>query len=272
MSDSYTVYRNAVRGGWADWWLTWPLVERVAVGDVLHNVGGQVRAAGALSDRGVNFSLRPGVPRKDYLHDAQGTVSVRFKTAGVAMDGFTALAVADLGAAVEFTKSKSALVVYTGLAESGVADHPALAAELVRLSWDTWDDSLLAVSQVVTAQSGILMTSAASMASAEVRLHAGAGQAQLGLADLAAKASILRAEGLSERWTGGKCTPFFRVVRLRKRWFRDAEADYAPRQPGRGAGPVPVPPVLLEEALDDPDAVLETVEPEEQLGSEPSGQ
>lgn len=272
MSGSYTVYRKAVGGSWAKWWLAWPLVQRVAVGDVLHNLDGSVRTAGVLSDRGVGFALRPGLPHRDLLYDAQGTVSVRFKTAGAAVDGFASLAVADLGAAVEFTRSQSALVVFTGMVESGVENHPGLAAELLRLSWDTWDDSLLAVTQVVTARSGTFMTSGASSASAELRLQAGAYQAQLGLADLAAGASILRAQGLSEQWTGGECTPFFRVVRLRKPWFRAAKADYGPRQPGRGAGPVPVPPVLLEEALDDPGAVLEEVGPEEQPGFDPSGE
>lgn len=273
MSKPLAAYRKAVRGSWGkSWWLAWPITERISVGDVLHNVGGHVRRAGTLQDRGVTYTERLGNPHADVLHDASGAASVRFKPAGVTVEGFSALAVADLGAVVDFTKSNSALVIYKGLHERAVADERALAAALIELTWQTWDDSLLAVTQVVSADLGTLLISDSTGASAEIRLQANLGQAPLGLADLAGGATLLRHRGVSEKWVGGECTPFFRVVRLRKRWFRSVTEDYGPRQPGRGARPEPVPPVLLDEARHDPGAVLETVETDEQhtaeLGSE----
>ncbi|MEU2110281.1 hypothetical protein [Streptomyces sp. NPDC019507] len=273
MSKPFTVYRKAVRGSWGkSWWLAWPITERISVGDVLHNVDGHVRRAGTLEDRGVTYVDRPGNPHADVLHDAGGSASVRFKPAGVAVEGFSALAAAELGAAVEFSRSHSALVVYKGLQEQAVADEKALAAALIDLTWQTWDDSLLAVTQVVSAQSGTLLISESSGASVEFRLQAGLGQAPFGIADLAGGASILRHRGVSEKWAGAECTPFFRVVRLRKRWFRSVTEDYGPRQPGRGAQTEPVPPVLVDEAQHDPGAVLETVEAEEQYTSDPASE
>ncbi|AWL89742.1 MULTISPECIES: hypothetical protein [Streptomyces albovinaceus subgroup] len=264
VSKTFKTYRTAVGDTWKGWWLAWPPSERVQLGQVFHDVGGHVRPAGTLTHLGVPFTERPGTPRNDFLHDSHGSASVRFKTAGVVMDGATGLAAADLGAMVSFSKKKSALVVFKGLRETGVEDQRALAAALVQLTWDQWDDSLIAVAQVVSADSGTVLVSATGEGSAELRLQAGLGQAALGLADLAGGASILAARKLGQQWTGPACTPFFRVIRLRKRWFRDVEADYGPRQPGRGAGPVPVPPLLLEEARDEPESVLEPVSPEHQ--------
>ncbi|MGA5454427.1 hypothetical protein ACPCVO_48470 [Streptomyces umbrinus] len=264
MKDSYALYRGAVDDVWKGWWVSWPLSGRIEVGQVLQNVDGSVRTAGSLSERGVPFAPRPGTPHNDYTYDTQGSASLQFKAAGVAMDGLTALAVADFGARVRFEKGDSALVVYRGLTETGVADVRALAAALVQRGWDEWDDTLLAVTDVVTAGSGIVLTAAESGAVVELRLQAGAGQAQLGLADLAGRASVAWRRSVGLEWLGTDTTPFLRVARLRKNWFGKVKTDYGPRQPGRGAAPVPVPPVLLEEAYDDPAAVLETVTSDEQ--------
>lgn len=265
MKESYEVYRDAVRDVWRDWWTAWPLSQSVHLGDVFHLTDSRVRPAGALSDRGVTFASRGGTPHNDYLYATQGSAAVRFKTAGVAMDGVTALAVADLGALVTFEKDDSALIVYRGLVENGVTDERAIAAALVRLTWETWDDSLLAVTHVIAAESGTVLTAAGTSASAELRLQAGAGQAQLGLADVAGRVSVARAKGLGLHWTSDQgCTPFFRVVGLRKGWFGKVKQDYGPRQPGRGAGPVPVPPALVDEAHEDPRSVIEVLGADDQ--------
>ncbi|MFE1292459.1 hypothetical protein [Streptomyces sp. NPDC058751] len=264
MKDTYELYRHAVDDVWKGWWVSWPLSQRVALGDVLHDADGRVRTAGTLVDRGIAFDSRPGTPENTYKHDAQGSVSVSLKAAGSAADGFASLAVADAGARIGFTKGNTAFVVYDGLTETTVADTRALASALVSRGWEDWDDSLLAVTGVVAAASGTVLTTTESGAFAELRVRAGAGPVQPVLADLAGNASIEGRQALGLEWLGTDLTPFFRVVRLRKAWFGKVRKDYGPRQPGRGAAPVPVPPVLLEEAQDDPGAVLEDVSPAEQ--------
>ncbi|MGW1963474.1 hypothetical protein ACWCPD_24850 [Streptomyces sp. NPDC001935] len=264
MKDNYTLYRDAVDDVWKGWWVAWPLSQRVALGDVLHNADDRVRTAGTLADRGVAFDPRPGTPENIYKHDAHGSVSVALKASGSATDGFASLAAADAGARIGFAKGDTAFVVYDGLTETTVADTRALASALVSRGWDDWDDSLLAVTGVIEATSGTVLTSTENGAFAELRVKAGAGPVQPVLADLAGSASIEGRHALGLEWLGSELTPFFQVVRLRKAWFGKVMKDYGPRQPGRGAAPVPVPPVLLEEAQDDPGAVLEDVSPTEQ--------
>ena len=59
------------------------------------------------------------------------------------------------------------------------------------------------------------------------------------------------------QWVGTDVTPFYQVFRLKRTWLAQIKADYGPRQPGKGAAPEPVPPLLVEEAGDDPGQVLE---------------
>ncbi|MGP3999397.1 hypothetical protein [Streptomyces sp. 8N706] len=265
MKDSYETYRDAVRDVWKGWWLAWPLSRRVELGDVFASVDGRVRQAGTLADRGIAADLRPGTPCNDYTYDTQGSASVRFKPAGAVLDGFGVLGAADAGALVEFRQDNAALIVYTGLTETGLRNIPELAATLVQRVWnDTWDPSLLAVTDVVTAASGIIVTAAQSGAFAEVRLRAEVGQGQLQLAHLSGHMGFADAKHLGLKWTSTDATPFFHVVRIRKDWLGRLKKDYGPRQTGRGAAAVSVPPLLLEEAHDDPGAVLETVPPQEQ--------
>jgi hypothetical protein len=145
-----------------------------------------------------------------------------------------------------------------------VHDTRALAAALVRRGWSDWDESLLAVTDVVGARSGLVLTAADGASAAEHRVQAGALPAEPALADLSAATAVGWRRHIGLEWLAADVTPFYRVVRLRKGWFRKVKKDYGPRQRGRGAADVPVPPVLLEEAQDDPAAVLEQVPADEQ--------
>ncbi|OLZ73590.1 hypothetical protein AV521_05935 [Streptomyces sp. IMTB 2501] len=264
MKDSYELYRHAVRDVWRTWWVSWPLSRRVEPGQVLESADGQLRTAGSLAGRAVPFASRPGTPHNDYTYDTQGSASVTFKAAGTAADGFTSLATGDVGARVGFERGDCALVVYRGLTETGVEDTRALTAALVRRGWADWDENLLAVTDVVGARSGLVLTAADGASEAELRFQAGALSAQPALADLSAATAVAWRRHIGLEWLATDVTPFYRVVRLRKGWFGRVKKDYGPRRPGRGAADVPVPPVLLEEAQDDPAAVLEQVPPDEQ--------
>ncbi|GAA1026273.1 hypothetical protein GCM10009557_03400 [Virgisporangium ochraceum] len=155
-------------------------------------------------------------------------------------------------------------MVFHGLTQTGVSDTVGLAGALVRRYWaGGWDDGLLAVTDVVAARSGTVLAAARHGASAELRVSATLG-APLRLADLATDAAVVRRSFLGLEWVGRDVTPFYRVVRLRKSWLGRLREDYGPRAPGRGAAPVPVPPLLLEQAHDDPDLVVETMSAAEQ--------
>ncbi|MFI9249940.1 hypothetical protein [Streptomyces sp. NPDC053069] len=259
MVHAFAVYRDAMREAWGDWWLAWPLLQKVGVGDVLHDSRGSVRAAGTLADRRIAFDATAPEARGAFLHDAGGGIDVRFKASGATDPLFTALVDADAGVLLRFARQRAALVAYRGLAGSGLTDTPALARALVRRYWEgRWEAGLLAVTEVVRADAAAVLVAAEAGASAELRLATSVGAGPLQLLDLAGSARLAGSRHLGFQWIGEALTPLFRVVRLRGTWLGGVREEYGPVQPGRGLDAEPVPPLLLEQAADDPAAVLET--------------
>ncbi|MFJ9894354.1 hypothetical protein ACIQPR_13665 [Streptomyces sp. NPDC091280] len=260
MVQPFVRYRDAMRTAWGDWWLAWPLLQQVAVGDVLQqDSGGAVRPAGTLTGRRIPYEETTPRARGEFVFDAGGAVDVRFKASGTTDPLFSALAEAEAGALLRFGRENGVFVAYRGLTETGTPDARALAASLVSRYWQgSWDPELLAVTQVVRADTAAVLVATGAEAAVELRLATSLGAGPLQLADLAGGAEVARSRHLGFQWIGEHATPLFRVVRLRPKWLGGVRAEFGPAQPGRGLDGEPVPEVLLEEALADPSAVLET--------------
>jgi hypothetical protein len=261
---AYGSYREAMSDVYGGWWLTWPLTQRVRVKDVraLHRDGSV--SAGTLADRGIDAKPGPIGAHADIAYDSAGTVAVRFKAAGAAAQGFTSVPAAEAGARVEFHAGQSALVVYTGLEQEGLDDVAQLARELVRGLWlGTWDADLFAVTDVISARSGTVLTAEQAGASAELRIQSPAGPGPLQLVDLAAGVAFGASSRVGLNWTGTDFTPCYRGVRIRRTWLSRVKEEYGTPQPGRGLAAGPVPPVLLDEAGDEAWSVVERVGPDE---------
>lgn len=276
MGGSYDAYKAAMADPWKRWWVTWPLTARIRVGDVFSTSGGTLSTGGDLRGRGVDFARQRGTAPADFTYDSGGTITITFKAAGDTPTGFSALAKADAGALVQFGHGSSALVIYSGLSQEGFSDSGAVAADLTRLYWDGhWDETLVVVRDVVSARAGTVLVATAGNASAELHAAVSANAGPFTLVDLAGDISFARSTHLGLQWSGRKIMPFYRVVRLKKSWTGKIAEDFGPPQPGRGAAPVAVPPLILEEAADDPASVIEDVgdgeQPVQDDGPEPDG-
>jgi hypothetical protein len=270
MADSYASYRSAMTDAWRGWWVNWPLSRPVRVGAVFGTADGKLTTAGDLADREIGFELAPAVPQADFTYDAEGAAKVEFKASGtVGPPVFQALTDTDAGALISFARSSSALVLYTGLTQQGMRDTRSVATGLVRRYWsDNWSDDLVVVSEVITATGATVLAAATTGASAELRATTKVGSGPVVLANLSAGVALARSHGLGLQWVGADATPFFRVFRLHRTWLSNIKVRY-PDQAGRGAAPGPIPPLLLEEAADAPDQVLELVPPDEQPTTAP---
>ena len=259
MGGSYDSYKAAMKDPWKGWWVAWPPIQRVRLGDVFDTSGGTLRTAGDLAAHGIGFDAVPGASAASFTYDSQGSISIRFKLAGSVPQGFSVLAETDAGALVEFTGAASVLAIYNGLTQEGFSDTRSVAADLARLYWNgRWDTGLVAVSDVVAAAVGTVLTATQRGASAELRVTASAAAGPVSLIDLAGNVAFARSTNVGMQWAGSDVTPFYRVVRLRKTWLARIKTAYGSRQPTRGAAPYPVPPLVIQEARDDPAAVLES--------------
>ncbi|MGY0489979.1 hypothetical protein [Streptomyces sp. WG-D5] len=260
-NGSFEAYRKALSDVYRGWWFTWPLTQTVRVGEVRALHRGGSATAGTLAERGIEAEAGPAGAPGDLTYDAGGTVAVRFKAAGAAAQGFSSVAAADAGALVEFRDEHSALIVYTGLEQSGLADLARLADTLVRRLWrGDWDPALLVVTDVVSARAGTVLIAEQAGASAELKLSGAVGPAPLQLVDLAGRAAFSATSQVGLTWTGTGLTPCYRVVRVRRTWWRRVKEEYGTPQPGRGLAAGPVPPVLLDEAHEAARSVIEHVE------------
>ncbi|MGY1582022.1 hypothetical protein [Streptomyces sp. MN13] len=266
--EGYDIYRKAMTGDqWQGWWVNWPLSNRVRLGHVYDRKSDGIRRAGDLAARGITFKREHGSPGGTFTYDSNQSVDVRFKASGSAPGALSALTQADAGASVTFQKARTAFVVFREISHSGISDVRSLSHALVAAWWNKeWDDSLLAVTSVVSAVGGTVLTAAQGGAVAELRLSAAAGAGgAFSLADAALGASVVRRSALGTEWTGTDVTPFYQVIRLRQNWLGKVVTEYGPRPPGRGAHPAALPPLLSEEIGDDPEAALEPGDQAEQL-------
>ncbi|MFB7615913.1 hypothetical protein [Kitasatospora sp. NPDC056181] len=266
--DGYDVYRTAMSGDhWRGWWVNWPLSNRIRLGDVYEVQRNALHRAGDLAGRGITFTTENGAPPATYVYDSQGSVAVTFKASGTSPGALSALTRADAGAALEFHRDRTAFVAFQGISQTGLADVRALAEQLVE-AWmnKSWDESLRAVTSMVSVAAGTVLTAAAAGASAVLRMTGAVGAGgPTAMLDLAVGGSLVSSNALGAEWTGPELTPFYQVVGLRKPWLRKVEADFGPPQPGRGGFPGTLAPIVVEQIRDDPDAVLTVADPEEQL-------
>jgi hypothetical protein len=255
--SSFSVYQDAMKSEWPGWWVTWPLSISLSVGNVIGTEGHVLRLAGSAEDKGLTCDISEVGSSDLFKYDSNGTVSVRFKAAGTAAQGFEAIAAADAGALIKFAHSTALLVVFRNLMTLSVANVRDLAAQLLKQYWDgRWPDDLAVVTDVVSVARGAVFAAATSGGAVELR--ASATVTPMTLADVAGGATVVSSKNLGMEWTGTQFTPFFRVVKLRQSWIGSVKADYGPRQRGSFAlPPAPVPSDLMEQAQENPSNMLE---------------
>jgi hypothetical protein len=271
MASTNRNFLQAMASLWgAGYWVTWPPITRLRLGEIGTASGVAFVPITTLAECGIASAPSAADTRDHLTYRSEGSVDVTFKVSGQTSQLFQSLAEAQAGALVRFAKNDGVLVAYSGLAEHRLASQPVLAQEILRRYWlAEWPLDWAVASHVVTAAAGTVLVAGRNSAAVELAAGAALGAGPLQLADLATGVTVARSAGLNLELVGADLTPFFRILRLRKRFMRGVEAAYGDKLPLRtGAGrPAEVPLELLEEARDDPDAVLEA--PPQPSGDQP---
>lgn len=275
MPSTKRLFVSAMRKAWGDgYWVAWLPATRYQLGDI-----GQVDGAGQLvgitsmAEQGITVAATQSAAKDELTWRSSGDVNITFKAAASTSDQFQALAKADVGARVEFTGSNGILVAYRGLSETRLTNQPVLAIELLtRYAQGTWDLNWCVISQIVAAASGTVLIAGNGRSAAELKGNGSVGSGPATVADLSANVQVARSTGLGLEFVGVDVTPFFRVLRLRKRFLRGIKAQYGSIEKFRTAfdRSADVPSDFTEEAQDDYEAILETVpQPDEVAIPEP---
>ena len=263
MSDASAVYHAAMHGVLGPgWWTAWPLSTRLAAGDICQVADGQLLRMGSLQSLGVKNAARTSPYRDDLICDSDGTVEVKLKSSAQTGPLFQALASADGGAHLKFSRDRSVFAVFARLGLTEMKEPRLLARQLTELYFgQEWEPDWVAVTHVLAAEAATVLIASARDAEAELRAAAEVTAAGVvKLADLAGNVQLARGRSVSLEWGAGEATtPFLRVAGLRKSWLGQVDADFAPRQKVKGLAPADIPDKLIKQAEQRPDEVIAEV-------------
>lgn len=265
MSNASAVYHAAMHGVLGPgWWTAWPLSTRLAAGDICKVADGQLLRMGSLKSLGVKNATRTSPYRDHLTYDSDGTVEVKLKASAETGPLFQALASADGGAHLAFSRDRSVFAVFARLGQTEMKEPYQLARQLTELYFrQEWEPDWVAVTHVLAAEAATVLIASASDAEAELRVAAEVSAAGVvKVADLAGNVQLARGRSVSLEWGAGEATtPFCRVAGLRKSWSGKVDADFAPRQKVKGLAPAAIPVKLIEQAEQRPDEVISEVLP-----------
>lgn len=257
MTDIHRVFIEALQHLWGpDYWVAWPPGTKLALGDVGFVRDGRFTPTGPLSD--YDFEIENAGARSELTYDSDGAVSVTFKGAGESPDGFHAIAAAELGARVCFGRERAVLAAYADVRETRIRMLRDLAEQLTsRFLARQWSSEDAVVTHLVRARSATILVGAGRESQAELRLGASAAVSGVSLGTLAVNASVAYRDRLGLAFTGLEVTPFFRLLRLRRSFTGRLQQQY-----GRGIADAPtrMPASVIEEAVSDPDRVVEEID------------
>ncbi|OEJ28897.1 hypothetical protein AS594_35225 [Streptomyces agglomeratus] len=272
MADIARSFISELSGLWGEgYWVTWHPSTRHSLGDIGTVSAGSLVPISTLEENGITSLALTPETRDELSWRTKGQVDVTFKAVGNTAGGvFSALADAQAGALVEFKGDNSVLVSYRGLTESRLASQPVLAAEMVSRYWaGTWPKEWCVVSHLVTAEHGTVLAGGEKGSTVELAAQATVGPAPAAIADLAVRMKVARSKGLTLELLGEAMTPFFRILRLRRKFLNGIEAVYGASPLRIGSGrPSEIPQDILEEARSDPDTVLEFASQADPIGEQ----
>jgi hypothetical protein len=266
MTKLFERYVRGMHDLWgAGYWVTWQPSVRLHLGDIGDTSGGQFVPIDDLKRRAISFEAVPADSRDSLTFQSEGGVDISFGAGAGAPVELSALVGLDVGAqaTVEFVRDDAFLVVLRELAETRLASQPELAKTLVqRHAAGDWEDDQAVVSHLVRG-SGIVLAS--STAGTRVDISAGAKGELLVLMKLvgaSVEGGVSRTGALDLHVAGADLTPYFRVMRLRRDWLHRLRIRYGDSQPFREvrAQTSTAFHELLEEATDEPEAVVEEVD------------
>lgn len=179
-----------------NWRGTWPVSERLELGDVGTLEDGIFRQETTLADLRVSFSKNWGTARTSFYYESSSGVSVHTKLAGETSRFFSYVGHARAGVSFLFSRA-GAVVFWAPSCRVGAIANPAsLRPKLKRLreSGD-WDRDWVFISRVIKAPRATILVSGSRGAGVELR--ADQSVTAIDLAKIGADLAVARREGMA---------------------------------------------------------------------------
>lgn len=203
---------------------TWLPGTPLRIGDVGVLEGGVFRQITDLTALGISYEVsKDPVPDASLDFSSSGGVSIAIKAKGDLNQRFKALAQADAGALVEFSRAGAVVLQLRGVVADRVLDQAKLSRDLLHsmISNDEskrWLRDWVAVTDVVRAESASIFIS--SSADSRIELKASGTIAPSNLADASAGYTVASESAVSTKIIAQSgLTPLFRGARVNRKFF-----------------------------------------------------
>ncbi|HEY3421142.1 MAG TPA: hypothetical protein VGK23_11380 [Methanomassiliicoccales archaeon] len=202
---------------------TWLPGTPLALGTVGHFVNDQFIAVTDLTNLGIPFEETIDPDKDDIDFTSKKGVSITFKAAGETNDQFKAVAKAEAGALVEFSKEGAVVLQLRDVSLNRISDQAKLSRDMLRAINDDdeakkWQRDWVVVTEVAKAGSSTIFISESKKSRLE--LKASGSAMPTSLVDASANLSIATLSDVSTKVLAeAGLTPLFRGLRVKQRFF-----------------------------------------------------
>lgn len=201
---------------------TWLPLRTLSLGDVGVIKDNIFETQSTLEAMNVPFARSASQPTGAMRYNSHDGVSTVFKVAGSAPAVGSALATADAGVSIKFSRAEAVVFEANGCTIEAISDLANVGDQLVkRYQAKKWNPEFYVITEVVKAHASTILISSGSSAAIELRAGGKLEAAGFSLADLNAQFKVVSTNGMGfEIVSHTKLSPLFKAWRVRPRFWR----------------------------------------------------
>ena len=199
---------------------TWMPNVRLKLGDVGVFRKHELSSFTTLEQLGIKYRIRRGHRRATYEYRSKGTVSVEPKGAGEAPIEASMLTTAEAGVVIKFSRPNAIYFHLDNALIDVISDQDDVGKEILnRYSLGDWSEDYAVVTEVITAESSIVLISSANDGRVVFKTEVALKQAELELGGAMVGLSLATFRGIQTQVIGEEgLTPLFRARKVKRRF------------------------------------------------------
>lgn len=199
---------------------TWTPGRNRQLGDIGFFDKGVFRQRTTLEQFDIDFTVREDPSPADYITQASRGVDIKFSAKGELDESFHAIAEAEAGARIEFSRKNAFVFSAPHCYEHEIEDKTQVKRALLRTletGEGDWDENYAVITDLVYAPSATIIISGSSNSAIELRAKGDVGQEWFSLAGISVDAEPAWSSGsLTKVVAEEGITPLFQPIRVKK--------------------------------------------------------
>lgn len=218
MASAQRQYTNEMKRKFG-YYATWNPGVPLKLGDIGTLNNNVFNRLSNLSEREIEFEIRPDETKTPLEHNSEGSVSVTTKLSGTVAPQGSVLTNLDAGIIVEFSKENSTLFKANNTTSPSIKDKINLGEQVLKLYKEgKWNKNWVIVTELVEAENATVIISNNSNSKIELKANANIDAPTFDIADAEFKFSTQFSKGLETKIISAEgLTPLFKVMGMKTR-------------------------------------------------------